>query len=85
VDHLKNENKEILTIGQRASKAIQEKAKNNGNWIYVECEKIGVSRKVYRDWRKCGFNPTAYFLQQMALNGYDIYWILTGEMKNENK
>ena len=72
----------MQSIGERAAQAIRVQAAKKGIPIYEECENIGTSRKVYRDWNKMGRNPTAYFFQQMALAGYDIYWILTGK---ENK
>ena len=75
----------LQTIGQRAAHLIQVKATMKGISIDQECESIGTSRKVYRDWKKCGRNPTAYFLQQMALNGYDVIWILTGKENNNVK
>lgn len=68
-----------MTIGERAAKAIRDHAKAKGIPIYVECENIGTNRKVYNGWNRNGLNPNAYFLQQMALAGYDIMWILTGE------
>ena len=75
----------VLTIGERAAHLIRVKATMKGISIDKECECIGTNRKVYQDWRHCGRNPTAYFLQQMALAGYDVIWILTGkETHNEN-
>ena len=72
----------MRTIGERAAHLIRVKATMKGITIDEECENIGASRKVYRDWRKCGRNPTGYFLQQMALAGYDVIYILTGEKDN---
>jgi hypothetical protein len=75
----------VRTIGERAAHLIRVRATMKGISIDQECERIGANRKVYRDWRKCGRNPTSYFLQQMALAGYDVIWILTGkESLNEN-
>lgn len=70
------------SIGERAARAIRDRAKQNRIPLEVEAEKVFVSRKVICDWEVHNRNPQAYFLQQMALAGYDIYWILTGE-KNE--
>ena len=72
----------VRTIGERAAHLIRVKATMKGISIEEECANIGASRKVYRDWKKMGRNPTAYFFQQMALAGYDVIWILTGK---ENK
>lgn len=68
-----------MTIGERAAQAIREKAKEKGIPIYKELENIGTQRNAFHVWEKCNIDPSGYFLQQMALNGYDIYWILTGK------
>lgn len=75
----------MQSIGERAAQAIRVQAAIKGIPIYEECENIGATRKVYRDWNKCGRNPTAWFLQQMALAGYDVIWILTGKENNNVK
>lgn len=66
------------TIGKRAATAIRERAKQNGAKLEQESLKVDVSRKVMNDWETKNRNPSAYFLQQMALAGYDVVWILTG-------
>lgn len=72
-------------IGKRAAKAIRERAKRNGIKLEEESMKLYVSRKVMNDWEIHNRNPSAYFLQQMALAGYDVYWILTGQEGNNGK
>lgn len=68
-----------MTVGQRAAMAIKRRAASVG----VSPEKImidmGSCRKTLNDWDRRDLNPSAYWLQQLALNGYDVYWILTGE------
>jgi hypothetical protein len=71
----------VSSIGKRAAQAIESKAKENGREVSEELKRIGASRKNLSDWRKKGRNPQAYYLQQMALHGYDIYYILLGETK----
>ena len=66
------------TIGQRAAKAIRDRAKESGKLLEEELLNVDVSRRVLCGWENCTRNPQAYFLQQMALAGYDVYWILTG-------
>ena len=66
------------TIGQRAAMAIRNRAKGNGTLLETELNNVDVSRRVLCGWEKRTRNPQAYFLQQMALAGYDVYWILTG-------
>ena len=67
-----------MSIGERAALAIEAMAKKNGTTIEEECHNIGATRKAKHDWERHGRNPQAYFLQQMALAGYDVIWILTG-------
>lgn len=68
-----------MSIGERAAYAVRVMAKQRNTTIDEECWRIGTTRKTLRDWQKRNLNPSAYFLQQMALAEYDIYWILTGE------
>lgn len=72
-------------IGKRAAQAIRERAKKNGTKLEEESMKLYVSRKVMNDWERRNRNPSAYFLQQMALSGYDVYWVLTGLEGNNGK
>ena len=72
------------SIGERAAQAIEARAAANGTSLSAEMELLGVCRKTLGDWRSRGRNPQGYYLQQMALHGYDIYYILTGETKHEN-
>ena len=65
-------------IGKRAMKAICERAEKNGTTPEVECSYMGLEQTTYKHWGTKS-NPCAYFLQQMALNDYDVHWILTGE------
>ena len=73
------------TIGKRAATAIRERAKQNGTKLEEESMKLYVSRKVMNDWELRNRNPSAFFLQQMALAGYDVFWILTGQEGNNGK
>ena len=70
------------TIGERTAKAIRDRVKKNNSLLKDELRKIDVSRRALLSWELYGMNPSAYFLQQMALEGYDIMWILTGEESN---
>ncbi len=67
-----------MTIGERAVQAIRDRTKKNQTTQELECAKLGISSRVFFGWEKQGINPSAYFLQQMALAGYDVIWILTG-------
>lgn len=71
-----------MTIGMRAAEAIKERARKNGSTLTSEFENLGLCRKVFGDWQKRGIDPSAYYLQQMALAGYDVIYILTGKENN---
>lgn len=71
-------------IGERTVQAIKDRAKKNGTKKSVEAEKLGISRRVMCGWKNSHTDPSAYFLQQMALAGYDVFWILTGKEKEDN-
>lgn len=70
---------EALTIGQRAARAIRERAAATGKSAASIIEAMGANRKTLGDWERRGGNPQAYWLQQLALDGYDVHWILTGQ------
>lgn len=67
-------------IGRRAVEAIENRAKRNGVKTSKERRKLGLSVQVFSRW-KTQYMPSAYFLRQMALEGYDVHYILTGEKK----
>lgn len=70
-----------MTIGKRAAQAIRERAKAIGISPTKFMERMGTNRKTLNDWEKKNRNPQAYWLQQLALEGFDTHWILTGERK----
>lgn len=75
------------TIGERAAKAIQQQAMKgtsaNRRTIKVkdELDRLDIPQENFYHWKKGESNPSAYYLQQMALAGYDVIWILTGKEK----
>ena len=68
-----------MTIGQRAVSEIQEHALRKHINLGDEIANIKGNRNSFRLWKIGRVDPQAYALQQMALAGYDIHWILTGE------
>lgn len=72
----------MKTIGERAAEAIRGRAVLNRTKLGEELDKLGVSRTVLHNWDKGIFDPTAYYLQQMAFAGYDVIYILTGKEDN---
>ena len=71
-----------MTIGKRAAQAIHERAEDLGISPAKVMESMGANRKTLGDWEKRNRNPQAYWLQQLALEDYDIYWILTGRRQH---
>ena len=68
----------MVSIGERVDQAITESAKRNDISKGDEYRKYGISPQKLYAW-KCGNeNPSANYLQHMALAGYDVNWILTG-------
>lgn len=65
-------------IGRRAVAAIEEMAKKNGTKASKEYQKLDVTATVWHSWKWRNFSPSAYYLRQMALAGYDVTYILTG-------
>ena len=72
---------EKLTVGQRASRAIKERV-NHGK-VKPELDRLFIPTSTVYAWELYQRDPQAYYLKQMALAGYDIFWILTG--KREKK
>lgn len=68
----------MKTIGERAVQAIFDRAKEKGTKVSTAYKEIGVSRETFYGWCWKGHTPSTYYLQQMALFGYDVHWILTG-------
>lgn len=67
-----------MTIGERARKAIYERAEKNGTSVLRECAELDLNNTCFRDWGT-RTNPSAFYLAEMCRHGYDIVWILTGE------
>ena len=67
-----------MTIGERAARAIKSRAPTPKQ-VDVELAKLDIPRSTYNRWIHGKCDPTAYYLRQMALAGYDIYYVLTGK------
>lgn len=68
-----------MTIGQRAVESIKDRAKQNGRSENLERISLDITESTFKGWRKGHCDPSAYYLQQLALNGYDVMYILTGQ------
>lgn len=67
-----------MTIGERAAQEIRNRVGTAGT-LKAELERLECHYDNFRQWGKCNLNPSAYALRSMALHGYDVYYILTGE------
>ena len=69
----------LPTIGMRAAWAIEErKVQTRKSMLNVRAE-IDVTTVTLSNWRCGNTEPRGYHLRLMALAGYDVMWILTGE------
>lgn len=68
-----------MTIGQRAAQLIEERAAENGTFLYDESEKLQICDDTRLRWKRGTTNPSRYMVAEMAKQGYDTHYILTGE------
>lgn len=69
------------TIGERAVKEIKKRARQNNVSMSKQASELYITSVHIAHWMD-GMNPSAYYLQQMALAGYDVIYILTGVKDN---
>ena len=69
-------------IGKRCAEEIRHRIgeKNDCN---VVLDKLGIFRQSLHQWESGKYTPSAHVLRKLALDGYDVIWILTGERKGE--
>lgn len=70
------------TIGNRAYKEIKNRARENGISPSKEAMKLLADSRLLSAWKR-DTNPSAYYLQQMSLAGYDVIYILTGRRQGD--
>ncbi len=68
-----------MTIGERAYKAISDRADQKGVGIVGYAKSIGISQPNLAHWKNAHSEPRAYLLSLMAEAGLDVRWILTGQ------
>ena len=68
-----------MTIGERAYKAISDRADQKGVGIVEYAKSIGISQPNLSHWKSARSEPRAYLLSLMAEAGLDVRWILTGQ------
>lgn len=68
-----------MTIGERAYKAISDRADQEGVGIVAYAKSIGISQPNLAHWKNAHSEPRAYLLSLMVEAGLDVHWILTGQ------
>ena len=68
-----------MTIGQRAALAIKRRVRYRN--VNPELDRLTIPHSSYERWKLAKGDPQSFWLQQMALAGYDVHWILTGQKK----
>lgn len=71
------------TIAMRAIQQISRRAKAQNSPVPALLRRIGVSRELFWRWKQNKNDISACYLQQMALDGYDVVYILTGRMEKK--
>ena len=67
-------------IGKRCAEAILQKVGEGS--LEKELYRLELTRQSLHQWQKGKYTPHAKVLRRMALAGYDVIYILTGERKN---
>lgn len=75
---VEGENYVADTVALRALQMIERRAEKEGVCVSYLLRRIGAGRELLYRWRHNKNDISAYYLQQMALDGYDINYILTG-------
>lgn len=68
-------------IGRRAAAAIRDRAHERRTTYTAQRQLLGLEQSVFCRWEHGQGAPGAKFLQAMALDGYDVHYILTGERR----
>ena len=73
------------TIAMRAVQQIRRRAKAQNSPVPALLRRIGVSRELFWRWKQNKNDISACYLQQMALDGYDVVYILTGKRQEGDR
>ena len=79
---MEGENYVADTVALRAVQLIERRAKAEGAPVPALLRRIGLCRELFWQWKhqnKDGISSR--YLEQMALDGYDVVYILTGRME----
>ena len=69
-----------MTVGQRAALAIQRRVRHGR--VKPELDRLTIPQGSYERWKLGKSDPQSFWLQQLALAGYDVHWILTGQVRD---
>ena len=69
---------DFYSIGERAAKAIRDRAKEKRITFEAELKKLNFCKNTVLYWEEKGYAPSAHYLQKMCFAGYDVIYILTG-------
>ena len=69
-----------MTVGQRAVLAIQRRVRHGR--VKPELDRLTIPQSSYHRWKSGEQSPQWFWLQQLALAGYDVHWILTGQVSD---
>lgn len=81
---VEGENYVADTVALRAVQLIERRAKSQGAPVPALLRRIGLCRELFWQWKhqnKDGISSR--YLEQMALDGYDVVYILTGRRQGE--
>lgn len=78
---LEGENYVPETIALRAVQQVNRRMQKADVPLPALLRRIGVSRQLFSRWKKNKGDISAYYLKNMALDGYDTHYILTGNRK----
>lgn len=65
-------------IGKRCAEEILKRIGECDNYDVV-LDKLGIFRQSLHQWQTGRHTPSAHMLRKLALQGYDVHYILTGE------
>ena len=65
-------------ICKRTVEEFDKIMQKNGTNITQQCQRLGLERKAYNNYKNHVFAPSAFVLQGLALEGADVHYILTG-------
>ena len=69
-----------MTVGQRTALAIKMRVQHGR--VKPELDRLTIPHGSYERWKLGKGDPQSFWLQQLALSGYDVHWILTGQVRD---